>query len=528
MQYYFLRYLSLTCFSGVYTLLFYSFKYDIYSIEKTKNSLTKYIIMKPIKSIVFFIALITLYACKKQVKQDLVSNPASEYVALSNIENMDCAASSSWFTMIDGVRKTPAPNEGATSVFADNTTVTNCNFHQWSWQKFLWLTNEVNNRPMFLDSLNQVTSTGIKYAKSKAIVLTDTSQASHSGDILKTPEFVSGDPASTIVYYAIYMDDISYNTMIKYGPIAKTDPASVANVAFPVGALELKTSWVAVSGLKDASTYFVTDALINNVPTKVALLGMHVVGVVENHPEFIWATFEHDALAPYYDWSKTTPTSDAKVTSTIDYPLFNKKNSASVKNITSQNGMYTDVFSVYKYGTPVQVKNIDNRYVQVYMETSQKGSENFNNIRTINESVKEQLSGVWSNYFYNGSLWINTENHEGIEAQTALLDSLGGSLHNSKPGDLTRGSVSTYNITMETYAQVGFLSKTIHETSDVDLFNCFVCHSPSHDKRTTPLNISHIFTGYIDNLNGLTKTEIKKKHVALVQEKLAVLRAKKN
>ena len=482
--------------------------------------------MKPIKSIVLFIALITVYACKKEVKQDVVNNTLSEYVAIPDIEYSDCSASSSWFTMVNNERRTPAPNEGATSVFANNKTVTNCNFHQWSWQKFLWLTNEYDGRPMFLDSLNQVTSTGIKYPKSETIVLTDDGQATDATDILKTPNFASGDPASTTVYYAIYMDDISYNTMIKYGPIAKTDPESVKNVAFPVGALELKTSWVAVSGLKDASTYFVTDALINNVLTKVALLGMHVVGVVENHPEFVWATFEHDALAPYYDWSKSTPTTDASVTSPVDYPLFNKSNTATVKNITSQNGIYTDVFSVYKYGTPVQIQNIDNGYVQTYMETSQKGSENFNNIRTINRSVKEQLSGVFNNYFYNGSLWINTINHEGIEAQTALLDSLGGSLHNSKPGDLTRGSVSTYNITMETYAQVGFQSQTIHETSSADLFNCFVCHSPSHDKRSTPLNISHIFTGYIDNLNGLTKTEIKKKHVALVQEKLATLRAK--
>lgn len=484
--------------------------------------------MKPIKTIVLIIALITMYACKKEVKQDVVNNTLSEYMAIPDLEDSDCSASPSWFTMVNNERRTPAPNEGATSVFSDNKTVTNCDFHQWSWQKFLWLTNEYSGRPMFLDSLNQVTSAGIKYPKSKTVLLTDTSQASHSGDILKTPSFASGDPAATTVYYAIYMDDISYDTMIKYAPMAKTDPESVKNIAFPVGSLELKTSWVAVSGLKDASTYFVTEALINNVPTQVALLGMHVVGVVENHPEFVWATFEHDALAPYYDWSKVAPKTDAKVTSSVDYPFFNKNNTASVKNITSQNGIYTDVFSVYKYGTPVQIKNIDNMNVQVYMETSQKGSENFNNIRTINENVKEQLSGIWNNYFFNGALWINTENHEGIEAQTSLLDSLGGSLHNSKHGDLTRGSVSMYNITMETYAQVGFTSKTIHETSNVDLFNCFVCHSPSHDKRTTPLNISHIFTGYIDNLNGLTKTEIKKKHVALVQEKLALLRAKNN
>jgi hypothetical protein len=486
--------------------------------------------MKPVKSMILFIVLITVYACKTDSKEQAESATASasEYVKISETASTECIASPDWFAVADGTRKTPAPNEGPTSVFADNATVSNCDFHQWSWQKFLWLTNEVNGRPMFLDGLHQVSSVGEKYEKSKMIVLTDSAQASSSTDILTTPRYASGKPPSTAVYYAIYMDDISYNTMVKYAPQAKADPTSVKNIAFPVGALELKTSWVDVTALPDASSYFVTDALINNVPTRVALLGMHVVGVVENHPEFVWATFEHDALAPYYDWSKATTTTDAPITSTVDYPFFNKNTTATVKNVTSGNGIYTDIFSVYKYGTPVEINDIDNKNVQVYMETSQNGSENFNNIRVINESVKEQLPGVWRNYFYNGSLWINTEGYEGIEAQTALLDSLGGNLHNSKKDDFARGSVAAYNITMETYVQVGFSSDAIHETKNSNLVNCFLCHSTSHDSRSTPLNISHIFTGYIDNLNGLTKAEVKEKHVNLVRAKLVELTKDKN
>ena len=30
----------------------------------------------------------------------------------------------------------------------------------------------------------------------------------------------------------------------------------------------------------------------------MALVGLHVVGVVQGHPEFVWATFEHDKNAP--------------------------------------------------------------------------------------------------------------------------------------------------------------------------------------------------------------------------------------
>jgi hypothetical protein len=466
--------------------------------------------MKTVKKILLFITLISLCACKKDSKAKVEN---ADYTSTSVSE---CLAPADWFTMVNNTRKTPAPNEGPTSVFADNSTVSNCDFHQWSWQKFLYLTNEVNGQPLFMSSLIQVTSTGQKIDQTKGIVLTDTGQASSTTDILKTPNYPSGVPPSTTVYYSIFMDKLLYATILKYAPIAKSDPSKVKDVTFPVGSLELKTSWINASVLKDTTSYFITKGEINGVKTRVALLGMHVVGVVENHPEFVWATFEHQNLAPAYDWSKATPTSDAPVTSSVDYPFFNKDTTATVKNITSGNGVYTDVFSVYKYGVPVEKAMKGSFNVQLYMETSQNGSENFNNIRTINESVKKQLKGVWNNYFYNGSIWINTEGYEGNQAQAALLDSLSYNLSKSQPGKLTRGSVAAYNITMETYVQVGFgTPSSIHGNTVSNLVNCLSCHSAyfSYNKSVSPLYISHGFKGYLMSLNGLNKKEIKQKNV---------------
>ena len=83
---------------------------------------------------------------------------------------------------------------------------------------------------------------------------------------------------------------------------------------------------------------------------------------------------------------------------------------------------------------------------------------------------------------------------------------------------------------METYVQVGFASDGIHNTKNSDLINCFLCHSTSYkyDNNTSysPLNISHIFTGYVDSLNGLNKTEVKQKHVDLIRAKLIELKKK--
>jgi len=464
--------------------------------------------MKTSKKLLFLIVLISFCSCKNDSKTK-VENADNSSASVS-----ECLAPANWFVMVNNTRKTPAPNEGPTSVFANNATVSNCDFHQWSWQKFLWLTNEVNGRPLFMDSLMQVSSSGQKLDQNKGIILTDTAQASSTTDVLKTPNYASGIPPSTTVYYSIFMDKLLYATMLKYGPIAKNDPSKVKDITFPVGSLELKTSWIKSSVLKDTTSYFITNGLINGVKTRVALLGMHVVGVVENHPEFVWATFEHENLAPAYDWSKATPTTDAPVTSKVDYPFFNKTTTATVANITSGNGVYTDVFSVYKYGVPVEKAMKGSFDVQLFMKTSQNGSENFNNIRTINESVKKQLKGVWNNYYYNGSLWINTEVYVGTKSQAALLDSLSYKLSNSAPGKLTRGSVAAYNITMETYVQVGFgKPSSIHANTVSNLVNCFSCHNTSSENTVSPLFISHVFTGYVQSLNGLSRKEIKQKHV---------------
>ncbi len=462
-----------------------------------------------------------LYACNNGSAPKKESKEKEDYHELAEAST-ECLAPADWFNTTTGTRITPAPNEGPTSVFANNKTVTNCDFHQWSWQKFLWLTNEENGVPTFMN-LIQVQPNGDLIQRGGPVMLSETAQASSSTDVLKTPNYASGTPPQTTVYYSISMNELMFSTMNKYASMASADPSSVKGIAFPVGAFEVKTSWIDVAGLSDTSSYFITNGVINGTKARVALLGMHVVGVVENHPEFVWATFEHENLAPAYDWGQATPTSDAPVTSSSDYPFFDKSQTATVKNITSGNGVYSNIFSVYQYGVPVQKMMKGSHNVQVFMETSQDGSQNFNNIRTINASVKSQLTGVWNSYIYNGSIWINTEGYEKGADQIALLDSLGYNLSNSKPGDLTRGSVAAYNITMETYVQVGFNPSSIHGTDVSNLANCLSCHNAYDTKEArSPLYISHVFSGKVKSLQGKTPKEIKKIHVDQIRAQFAM------
>ena len=86
--------------------------------------------MKTTKMVLLFIILISFCACKKDPKGE-----KDNYSTVNkSTASTECLAPANWFTIVNNTRQTPPPNEGPTSVFANNQTVTNCDFHQWSWQ----------------------------------------------------------------------------------------------------------------------------------------------------------------------------------------------------------------------------------------------------------------------------------------------------------------------------------------------------------------------------------------------------------
>ncbi|WP_299625290.1 hypothetical protein [uncultured Tenacibaculum sp.] len=457
------------------------------------------------------LGVVFITSCKTEKKEIKKVEKEVEAYAKSEINELWCKAESSWFTIDSntGKRKTPPPAEDKSSVFGNNKTVSNCDFHQWSWQKFLWLTNDIDGKPLFIKELTQVTNQNVPVTQPSGqykIILTSHDNVQATGDILKSNKTFSKDNKSYDVYYSIHVNDTLYNNIEKY---AKMEATKYTDTTFPVGSLELKVAWVDAKAISDTSSYFVTDAVIDGEDTQIALLGMHVVGVVYNHPEFIWATFEHDDLVPYYDWKATTD-ADVPVTSSTNKLFFDKNATGTIDNLASH---YNDpskdnpnVFAVNKYGVPRQAQNS-------FLATSQDGKTNYDNIDKINKSVKSQLKDIWVNYFYNGSIWIDTEGYKYPTEQAKLLNTLGGDLSNSAPGKLTRGSVAAYNITMETYEQLGFNPpKSIHEQSVTTMGNCFSCHS-SNGTSGSPLNVSHIFNGAVSREKGHTRKETKQKHL---------------
>ena len=417
-----------------------------------------------------------------------------------------CLCESDWFPH----SQTPAPPEGKGSPF-DTTSTTNCIFQQWTWQKFLWLTKQPTDtsNPLFIDSLNQVTSEmqAVPAQAGASVVLQSFKQAGPDGILQTTPAYSASGTTRDTVFYAIYVNDIMQNAAIAFadslinGTLPRTNTST-----FPIGSLELKTSWVPTSSLPSgaSSDYYTTTGAIlqqngSYKQTEVALLGMHVVGVVINHPEFIWGTFEHKGIAPLFDWDSQT------VSSSTDMLLFAQGLASDINGIRWNSGAdspYTadQAFMLYEYGTPRLNDS-------TFMKTSQtNAAQNFNNIDSLNVCVAAAISGPWNNYFQNGALWIDTDDLT-PQQQADTLVYLAGNLKKSEPGDITRGSVNAANLTMETYTQT--FQHTAGDIAASNLVNCFTCHNAQAATDTvSPIYISHLFDGYLSTRDGATVDKV--------------------
>ena len=170
-----------------------------------------------------------------------------------------------------------------------------------------------------------------------------------NGGVIDTEEGQADDGVllsqnGSLIYYVTMVNDVMayFLTATKNGtftppptqfPTTAADLAKITTFATAHGktfpdpnalAIEVKSSWVEAAGLPNVDQYITTQAVIPTydksnpnqwVPngqktTTLALIGMHVVGSANGHPEMIWATFEHFGNAPNatYKYNATSGT----------------------------------------------------------------------------------------------------------------------------------------------------------------------------------------------------------------------------
>ena len=236
-----------------------------------------------------------------------------------------------------------------------------------------------------------------------------------------------------------------------------------------------------VYALKNAGGKIVVDEN-KSLKVKLALVGFHIAGVVKDHPEMIWATFEHKNNAPNVpsDFSPSTIISDK------DWTFYKANTPLSQCNINPANSPALTLNEKKQVLSPVtqvcrQYK--DGNYAgQVTLDVP----TNIKVVNQLNQSVLSQLSkdDVWSNYFEVSAIWFSRKN--GLKPNMGLATDV-----DSSNQQLLIGGLRLSNSTIETFTQ-----------SQSTMNNCFRCHNtlqrfpPSPNMDPLPgmnLNISHAF-----------------------------------
>lgn len=375
----------------------------------------------------------------------------------------------------------------------------NCNFHLWAWQEFLWMMQASESGPAnFLTLANpndlfvpnplpypgraEITAAGLDFMPrdEKDEDLVDATAIHQAGD-----NSVLIDQAGQPVFYTILLDSTWYNFAVR-NHFNTADSFRVASPAmnFPTGgtgAIELKTAWrVAAVGdstfIPNASSrFFTVQAQIPTITivngrfvtdttrmrqATLALAGMHVVGTVPDHPEFIWATFEQVDNAP-----SCTQTPSAINDSTRNAWSLYTANLPCASG--SQCNARPDSLNASFKPTPVcRVVPFGDR------DTT---SENARNIRTLNASVQRQLpaNSILRSYRMIGGQWTNPG---GLPARFGA-------------GTNIFGSRLLANLTMESFLQPTGLPGDTGKT-------CFGCHNGGvPPKNPKNLEVSHVWPG---------------------------------
>jgi len=372
-----------------------------------------------------------------------------------------CQAEKSWFPH----SQTKEPdNENFKST-------NNCVFHQWSWQMFLWLTqNDATGNPRFLSftapqALLGMTTRALIPGTSKKMNSEPFDEYLQAGS-----DAILTDHNGRAVYYDQYLNP----TMVEFIKNNQlTNPEKMRafnpNTPFNIGSMELKVSWKIVADGEDTSDYFTMKSAVYKLMNKagrividyshtenvtVALVGFHIAGVVNEHPEMIWATFEQNSNAPNVPINATPETIVSEQNTTF-YTAGTKYSHCNVNVANTPNQKLNEKTQILS-----PITQVCRQYEFGNDPTSPKKriadmAENDKNIKTLNASVLGMLDkkSVWANYHEVGAIWFAAI--DGLKPNMSLATD-----------DILTGSLKVSNSTIETFTQT-------QSTQN----NCFRCHN---------------------------------------------------
>lgn len=398
-----------------------------------------------------------------------------------SIQSFNCTADPTWFSSPSIPAEVPTQS-------ADNPF---CAFYQFSWQSFAYLMAPSKSNPDILnfEDASQYYELEVN-ADGTPANSCDTEHNSHSLFIRSTKAMENGatftiperigqagggatiyDQNQNVVYY-----DVRFSKNM-------CDVNSIKQMQnFPGGTTEIKTAWKVLGANDDASKFVTIETNITpnsksqskSKTTKLGMIGFHIAIATPQHPEFIWATFEHDLNAS--DCTPPTSTTGWSFgSSTCTSDLSNKDPLGIVQCRFNSPSPGTQIT-----GTPTEICR---EYAYGSAEGDFKYDENTQDIKSLNANVQQYLKGNYSvlkSYFNVGALWVSNIENGSIILPKGNLAQISNQ----------RGSLRLANTVAETEYQgvdttAGFVS------------NCFGCHNYSGTaslvNNTTSNRLSHIF-----------------------------------
>jgi hypothetical protein len=321
--------------------------------------------------------------------------------------------------------------------------------------------------------------------------------------------------SNAVIFYTIAVNDVyawfltgvansAINTNNQF-PTTQSDLTQITNYAAKYGvtfpdpnalAIEVKMSWVDASTLSNPSDYITMQAEVpvyntsssqswpqttTNLVT-LALLGVHVVGSSNGHPEMLWGTFEHfgNTANAQYQYVNTAGTTVPWAQNTSGSWLFTTTNSSSGFNVANANYLNAPAITAQSG----QTISGSNTLRQNAFGVAPVGIPNQNNatpaianteVLSLNNSVLGQIASgdIRANYYFLGTTWTDG----GVPPTTPFP--VGGN---------EIGTSYLSNSTMETYQQWMGTSNPGN--------NCLDCHQSSSSTVTTTA-VSHIFSSLV-------------------------------
>lgn len=428
------------------------------------------------------IVLAATWMTTTNVAQDDATPEATEPAA------SDCIASESWVT--DPNPPAEVPNDGGQNP---------CDFNQFSWEWFIALMQNVEvdvdgttiterafqdetNYPLFIKKTTaSCDATGINGEPFVRVVKDDDDTSEDFILPARIPQAGTTkaiyDQNGNVVFYEIRF---SRN-------MCSLDPSTITR--FPGGSIELKMAWRVIDEAEKDDYVWMNADIIYGQPnpdtasateeataepttTLLGLVGFHLVIATELHPEFIWATFEHNMNVP--DCNTSSDAGGWSFTSQECVNALVNASSSGVDQCSFNTGM-----DYQHHGGPTNATGTATEICRVFADGSDGTDDNTASINALNSQLAPIFAAqdneltVLQNYELVGGLWLTQD------AKTSAADNQRGSLElaNSTMETTDQGTVSVVN---------GAVTVTLEGHN-----NCFACH---HYTEGTIDKLSHIFS----------------------------------